>query len=84
MTPDQISQLVASEGMTYVKSLVKICICVSMIMPLIGIVFAIIGVVGTRKTQSRWKTAAYVGLGLSILYLVFFGVVSRLGPHNGI
>jgi len=71
MTCSQISNLVATEGMAHVDGMVKIFICASMIIPGFGVLFGVIGVIGTRHTRSGWRIAAYVGLVLSISFLAW-------------
>jgi predicted nucleic-acid-binding Zn-ribbon protein len=68
MTPVQISEFVARAGMSYVSNIVKIYIVASMIVPGLGVIFAIVGVVGTRGCRSHWRTAAYIGLVFSIVF----------------
>jgi hypothetical protein len=66
MTPQEVSDLVATFGMSYVADVYKIFIVASILMPCIGVIFALIGILGTRGTRSRWRTAAYVGLVTSL------------------
>jgi hypothetical protein len=37
------------------------------VLPVVGLIFAAMGVVFTAKKPSRWRTAAFVGLGLSLI-----------------
>jgi len=66
MTPEQLSDLVATEGMSYVSNIAKMFVVASFIIPGIGLIFALLALFATRRARSGWRTAAYVGLAVSI------------------
>lgn len=85
MTPEEISVLVSVYGMAYVDFLTKFCIVISIvfsIVPLISLPCAIIGLLSTRKRRTRWRTAAWVGLGLSLIFCVLFIVAVSMGNKS--
>jgi predicted nucleic-acid-binding Zn-ribbon protein len=70
LTPQELSAVVAVKGMAYVGFITKFCIILSLvlgIMPICGLLCALIGVIGARNSRSRWRTAAFIGLGISII-----------------
>lgn len=71
MSMAQISNLVATTGMSYVDNTTKIFIIASFILPGAGVLFALLGMWGTRKTQSAWRTVSKVGLIFSAAFLAF-------------
>jgi hypothetical protein len=78
MTPAQITQLVATEGMAFVGNITKFCIVMSLVfclLPFFGLCCAIAGVIGTRKCRSNWRTAARVGFAISLVLSLVATVV---------
>jgi hypothetical protein len=68
LTPAQLSELVATDGMSHVGNIPIICIVFSIvfgIVPFFGLGCAVAGIIGTRNSRSRWRTAAFVGLAIS-------------------
>ena len=70
MTPEQLSELAASRGMAYTGNLIKFCILISVVLgifPFVGLIFALIGLIGTHNRRTKWRIAAWVGLIISLL-----------------
>jgi hypothetical protein len=70
MNSEQVSEVVARYGMSYVGNITKFCILMSLIfgiVPVFGLGCATVGVIGTRNSRSRWRAAAFVGLAISTI-----------------
>lgn len=82
MTAAEITQAISSYGMAYVGNITKFCIVMSILFGVIGpfgLAMAIVGLIGTRKSRTLWKPAAYVGLTISVVcsILLFWSVANE-------
>jgi hypothetical protein len=85
MAQAQLADMLENWQVTNVDFLVKFCIIVSIVLglaPILGLIFALIGVACTRKKRGRWKIAALVGLALSVISSVAFVVILNIGNHK--
>ena len=66
----EVSQLLATWQDTHVEFLVKFCVIVGLVLsviPVMGLIFAAIGLAFTYRRRTTWRTLAFLGLGISIL-----------------
>ena len=70
LTPEQVSLLVKHYSMKYVgfiPQFLALCSLILACIPTLGLGCAIAALIGTRKTKSGWRKAAYVGLVISAI-----------------
>jgi len=85
MSRSDVSEMIANWQATNVDFLVKFCVIVSIVggvVPFLGVLFGLIGVLCTFKSRSRWRIAAQVGVGISLLSTLAVIVFVMIPNHK--